>query len=254
MKNLFILFFCIITNTVIPQSFSASYSMRSTLFEDGKISNEYTKKQFEAIFTDEDKEILFDLVYKKNKFSFVQQNEGLNSDGKNKIDLSIIRAKSLGKFHTDIKKGVIQNEREDFGKNFIVEDSIKSISWVITNEEKKIGEFNCIKATYTTNVTINQDIGQTLIKQKTVTAWFCPQLSYSAGPLGYTGLPGLIIELSDDLFVYTLKRIIFNNEGKLFTPKKGKLISRKDYIKEYNTLFDAYEYENMPEELKIKKI
>lgn len=253
MKNTFIFIFCIYTICINSQSFTARYSMRCTMFEDGKINNENTKKQFESIFANDVKEILFDLVYKKNKFSFFHQNDGLSSNEMNTIDLSIIRAKSLGLFYTDIEKGVIKNEREDFGKSFIVEDSINSITWKITNDEKKIGDFNCIKAIYNTTVTLNQDIGQTTIKPKTVIAWFCPKLPYSAGPIGYSGLPGLIIELNDDLFVYSLKKITYTEDDELKIPKKGRLISRKNYINEYNKLFDTNEYENMPEELKVKK-
>jgi hypothetical protein len=59
--------------------------------------------------------------------------------------------------------------------------------------------------------------------------------------------------LNDDLFVYTLKKITYTEDVKLTIPKKGRIISRKDYINEYNKLFDYYEYENMPEELKLKK-
>jgi GLPGLI family protein len=223
------------------------------MFEDNKFKNENTKKQFETIFDNDEKEILFDLNFNHNKFSFILQKEGISPGEINKIDLSIIKAKNLGIFYTEINNGIIKNEREDFGKYFIIVDSISSIAWQITNEEKKIGDFYCRKAINNTSVTLNQDIGKTIIKTKTVIAWFCPKLPYSAGPIGFSGLPGLIIELNDDLFVYTLKKITYTEDVKLSIPKKGRIISRKDYKNEYNKLFDYYEYENMPEELKLKK-
>jgi GLPGLI family protein len=107
------------------------------MFEDNKFKNENTKKQFETIFDNDEKELLFDLNFNDNKFSFILQKEGISSSEINKIDLSIIKAKNLGTFYTEIENGIIKNEREDFGKFFIVIDSIRSITWQITNEEKK---------------------------------------------------------------------------------------------------------------------
>ncbi|RAR48065.1 GLPGLI family protein [Flavobacterium lacus] len=62
--------------------------------------------------------------------------------------------------------------------------------WEITTEKKIIDGYTCYLAK-----------GIKLIKHKDLVfrhpihAWFCPELPYSVGPMGYGGLPGLILEI-----------------------------------------------------------
>ena len=72
------------------------------------------------------------------------------------------------------------------------------IQWEITNQSKQIGEFKVLKATTT------RKLGSYL---EEIEAWFAPTLPYSFGPLGYNGLPGLILEMYRGNVVFKLKEI-----------------------------------------------
>jgi len=74
--------------------------------------------------------------------------------------------------------------------------------WVLTTETKLIKQFTCYKA-----------IASYTIKRRDKTiqfpiiAWFCPELPYRFGPMGYGKLPGLILELQERNIIYGIKKI-----------------------------------------------
>lgn len=65
-------------------------------------------------------------------------------------------------------------------KQYFVEDTAR-FTWRLTEETKKIGEFNCQKA-----------MGQ--YGRDSVEAWFTEDIPVNAGPAIISGLPGLILE------------------------------------------------------------
>lgn len=71
-----------------------------------------------------------------------------------------------------------------------VKDSAILLDWKIEKEVKKIGSFNCKKAT-------------TSFRGRNYTAWFTLEIPLPFGPWKLNGLPGLILEAYDtDKFVY----------------------------------------------------
>lgn len=76
---------------------------------------------------------------------------------------------------------------------------IEEVTWEISNESKRIGKHDAIKATTT------RKRGNAVEK---IEAWFAPKLQYSYGPLGYNGLPGLILEMKNDRIVYKFKKLV----------------------------------------------
>lgn len=67
---------------------------------------------------------------------------------------------------------------------FLIDDAKCENKWNVTSEEKKIGEYNCRKATL--------DKGG-----RKWTAWFTTDLPHQAAPRTFAGLPGVVLELSD---------------------------------------------------------
>ena len=59
------------------------------------------------------------------------------------------------------------------------------INWKLVNEKRNIDGIECYKAT-------------THFRGRNWEAWYAPSISYSAGPRKFHGLPGLIIEISDE--------------------------------------------------------
>jgi len=96
--------------------------------------------------------------------------------------------------------------------------------WKTQNDTKKIGEYNCFKAT--TEITVN-----TKGRKKLITAWFTPEIPVSLGPLGYDGLPGLILELEVYNKIYFVKKIVLNPKEKIEieTLIKGIKVTEKEF-------------------------
>ena len=67
--------------------------------------------------------------------------------------------------------------------------------------------------------------------EKTVTAWYAPEIPVSQGPENYWGLPGLILEINDGNAVTLCTKIVLNVKEKLeIKPmSKGKTVSQKKY-------------------------
>lgn len=103
-------------------------------------------------------------------------------------------------------------------------------NWTILNETKTIDSLFCYKA-IKNDKTKNQ-FGEFDNK---ITAWFCPKIPFSFGPLNSGGLPGLIIELHTKRAVFGLKSYNLANADKHFEPlEKKNVITEEDLIKAYN--------------------
>jgi GLPGLI family protein len=79
--------------------------------------------------------------------------------------------------------------------SYIVPESMSALNWKVGKDTATIGGLSCQKAT-------------THYKGRNYTAWFCDELPYRAGPWKLSGLPGLIVEASDDK-----KEVIFKFDG-----------------------------------------
>ena len=89
--------------------------------------------------------------------------------------------------------------------------------WTLTNEFKIIDKYKCYKAT-----------SPLYYKDKKldsiVTAWYAPEIAVSFGPIGYGGLPGLILELQNDRATFFVTKISLNPDS---SPEIDKLLSPK---------------------------
>jgi GLPGLI family protein len=97
----------------------------------------------------------------------------------------------------------------NFGDKTRLVGNKKNIDWKTTTETKTISGYVCYKATLT-DIIINSKGTFNF----PVTAWYCPELPYSYGPLHFGGLPGLIVELQtkDGVFGLSSYKIISNHE------------------------------------------
>ncbi|UZO81431.1 GLPGLI family protein [Aquimarina sp. ERC-38] len=111
------------------------------------------------------------------------------------------------------------------GKEVLYTTSNDSYKWQITKEEKKIGNYNCIKATLRLN-------------NREYTVWFSTEIPISFGPLKLHGLPGLIVAVKekDGFFEINLtgikkelnrEKLIYFRE--YFEVKKRKVLSYDRY-------------------------
>ncbi len=144
------------------------------------------------------------------------------------------------------------------GKTYIIQDSIGQQPWKLTDETKKILGYDCIKAVRKVTVQSSGQIrtmsfgpgGSNTTKDSSFTAapkpreievvaWYAPDLLSPAGPEQYGLLPGVILEINYDngATMFTAKEIKKEvDEKQLKEPKKGKIISSKDFAKLRNDM------------------
>lgn len=93
------------------------------------------------------------------------------------------------------------------------------IKWSLTKETKNIIGYKCYKATYTY---IQKWRGKEFPWK--ITAWYTPKILQQYGPIRYSGLPGLILELSEENRSFVANKIqYFDKKLKIKTPNEGKL-------------------------------
>ncbi len=155
-----------------------------------------------------------------------------------------------GDKYMNTKDKISYVEEDIFGDEFVIKDSLPKIAWQITNETKIIGGYNCLKATHIEPVSKNDleayERYQEKIKNgkssffemkkpesQTVTAWYTSEIPVSFGPNGVWGLPGLILQLENENYIYFCTKVsLKNNEKiKIKIPNSGKVISKKEYEK-----------------------
>ena len=141
-------------------------------------------------------------------------------------------------------------QQEFYGKKFLVKDRLQPIQWGLGSETKKIGNYNCFKATtfipsddllwYSFSwsrmrTTAAQDTVSEASQKKlditAIEAWYCPEIPVRHGPSDYWGLPGLILEVSAGNTTMLCSQVVINPTDKveIKTPEKGKEITKLDY-------------------------
>ncbi len=150
--------------------------------------------------------------------------------------------------NTKEKKAIA--EKDIFDKAFLVVDSISKWNWKIEAETKKIGDYNCQKATAIIPVSKEDlDTYEKMKKEKgdgktqffimdepkdiIITAWFTTEIPVSTGPEKYNGLPGLILEVNDGRTSYLCSKMVLNPKDKIVikAPSKGKVVSESEFRK-----------------------
>ncbi|RNC84214.1 MAG: GLPGLI family protein [Winogradskyella sp.] len=138
------------------------------------------------------------------------------------------------------------DQRDVYGKIFLVKDELQPIEWKLESETKYIGEYQCFKATFTRDIEVvsnssfsaNDDSDETSdtetkTETQTVIAWYTPQIPINSGPGNYHGLPGLILEVTAGKQQIVCSKITLNPEKKIeiSEPEKGKEINQEEYEK-----------------------
>ena len=170
--NLFLIFISILS---FSQSYRAIYQLtfKPNIEKDSLLKDYYNLD----VFPQENKSEFYNYSFNKNDSIF---------NALMKKSTAILKMGDLPKpklpLAVKYKEGTMHYFETLDGDSFQFSDKIPV--WKISNENKKINDWNCIKA-------------ETDFKGRKWTAWFCPELSFSDGPYKFKGLPGLIIEVYD---------------------------------------------------------
>jgi len=168
-----------------------------------------------------------------------------------------------GTHYKNVKDKQFIVDREIFGKEFLIKDSLPKYDWKMEGESKQIGNYTCFKATAVVKVNEsdfrnfrfrNRDKKETeaktetvkdttkanktnftedweMPKENTITAWYCPEIPVNQGPENYWGLPGLILEVNDGKTVMLCTKIVMNTKDKVEIKPvtKGKEVTQTEY-------------------------
>jgi len=149
-------------------------------------------------------------------------------------------------FH-NIGEGKKVEQRELAGKNYIIADSIRKLSWKVTGETKKMLGHNCMKATtqrMQESFRMTMDNGdakrERFMDTLNIVAWFTNEIPGSFGPDMYQGqLPGTILEIDVNNGRSSFKAIEITPKvdvAKLKEPSKGKKATMEEFTKEREKL------------------
>ena len=178
--------------------------------------------------------------------STYKEVEKLETEGQGYNWMANYVGENIGKIYKNAQDKISINETEMMGKFFLVTEDLEKTKWKMSDESKKIGQYTCYKATYTKQVEekvfsfgswnqtngTNQPKKPKKMRDVEVVAWFTPEIPVSSGPSWYQGLPGLILEVSDDDTKILCTKIVMNpkEKSKIKRPKKGKVISNQDFV------------------------
>ncbi|WP_396148153.1 GLPGLI family protein [Flavobacterium sp.] len=172
-----------------------------------------------------------------------------------------------GTYFKNVKEKQYTVDKEVFGKEFLIKDSLPNLKWVLSDESKKIGDYTCFKATAVKEASKTDfrnfrrkkeepkkdtEEGKTdekateekkeekktnffaeidMPKEVTVTAWYCPEIPVNQGPDEYWGLPGLIMEVNDGKTIIMCSKLVLNVKEKIEikAPTGGDKVTQKEY-------------------------
>jgi GLPGLI family protein len=199
----------------------------------------------------------FDLYFDKTASIYKEQEklETPGTQGGGSMRMMASFAGGGGTFYKNVKDKMYTVDKEIFGKEFLVKDSLPKFDWKMTGESKKIGNYLCFKATAKVKPSKSDFRNMRRKKQEEgteekkperstnfmdqmempseidVVAWYTPDIPVSQGPEMYYGLPGLILEVVADKTVMLASKVVINPKEKqeIKAPTNGKEINQKDF-------------------------
>jgi len=165
----------------------------------------------------------FELTFNRGEAFFEIKDRIGTNDFQTKI--SKVMLGGMKKFYSNIETEEFLKQEVAYGETFLI--PFNKPDWELSNSSKMIGKYKCYKAT-TFYIVVN-DAGSF---KKNVIAWYCPEIPYMYGPSGFFGLPGLILELTDDKRTYSATEISLNqSDYNIVKPKKGVIITQEEFEK-----------------------
>lgn len=270
MKKILLLLAIVITSVSYSQSLSgkAYYESKTTVDLNGWGGPEMSEDMKKQILERMKKYLEKSYVLTFNERESIYKEEAqLESESTIRRMGMMVNSFSPGDQYKNWETNQILEEREFFGKEFLINDTITNLTWEIEKESKQIGQYLAIKATAIKEVDANdmsmirprgrgrrgqvneqkekESTQDSVKKQKEtdpweeieipkqviVTAWFTPQIPVKTGPGEFGGLPGLILEMNIDRTTLLCSKIVLNPSEELTidVPTKGKEVSREEY-------------------------
>lgn len=126
-------------------------------------------------------------------------------------------------YYKDLKTKETLEEKDLFGRKFLVKGKAEMKKWKIGSETKEILGYTCQKASLT------DEEGEVTV------VWFTNEIPTAVGPMGMNELPGAVLAVNGEEGRYvveatkvTLGKVV---EGVIVKPKKGKKLSQEEFEK-----------------------
>ncbi|TAE11646.1 MAG: GLPGLI family protein [Bacteroidetes bacterium] len=225
MKKLFFLLVLCICSQAMAQNKRegyAIYELKRDMHANLTGEQEKYKAMMPQFFTSK-----FDFYFNA-KESFLKYSEEEEDEEENPMGARIKMMRPNLEIHLSLTDKVRTELRGGMGKDFLITSQIKPLGWKLTEETAKIAGYDCKKATCTSP------------EGKPIVAWYAESIPVFMGPMGYNGLPGLILklELENSTTVCELKKITFqqNKEKDIIKPTKGKVVTEEEFKEEMKKL------------------
>jgi len=150
--------------------------------------------------------------------------------------------------------GQVTEQREFAGKEYIIADSIRKMSWKLTGETISILNYPCQKAVAQRigkRTMMSMDNGQMKREEvadtSNITAWFTPSIPVPAGPEYQGQLPGLIlgIDINNGRTIYKAIEVSDKTDlAAIKEPTKGKKLSADAFAKERDKMMEEMQRNN----------
>lgn len=121
-------------------------------------------------------------------------------------------------------------------KKFLIHERLPEFNWISDDSTRVINNFNCKVALLDPIKCDCSSVHHRHYKE----VWYTEEIPSNIGPMGYWGLPGLVVEvLTNDYHIY-FDRISYSLDGvEIVPPANGKKIER--FLLENNLMFDSTE-------------
>lgn len=144
------------------------------------------------------------------------------SDGliitRSKMNISWSLAGGNSTYYNDMSRDFSITQNEIMGPTVRVIQNPKE--WTITEESKVIDGYTCFLAT------IDK------LNEKKLKAWYTPEILVKHGPKGFNGLPGLILEIEDVIYLWKVIKIDFESPeaDDIIEPVEGDLMTKEEFV------------------------
>lgn len=207
-RNLLTLFLLIMCSYTFAQNIECKYISTTVIPEDVKNMKDANIRNIVISQLSNSKQT-FSLKFSDGKYLFE-----LDSDEQNNSNVMKIGGSSAVYIDMNNKTSISQENILD--RTFLIKETIKTYDWNITTENKDILNKKCTKAT--------------LKENPNIVAWFTTEIPVSSYPMGYYGLPGLILQLETSSKNYLIQEITLPKDSlSINAPDKGKEISREEF-------------------------
>ncbi|SHN23412.1 GLPGLI family protein [Mucilaginibacter sp. OK098] len=158
------------------------------------------------------------LTFNDNKTMYAP----IESESANTIFSDLAMSGQPNVIYTDLDTKTSVTQKKVYEEVFMVKDSVRKITWKITDETREIAGYTCRRA----NALVMDSVY--------VVAFYTDKIPVSGGPESFSGLPGMILGLAlphENISWFATKVTDAPVEPKaMIIPKKGKVVTNKELV------------------------